>query len=168
MFEANYEPLSEHLIMEGQSDCNLLDTIARGGAKIEPSLKVRWLVGRHQHSHNQTRQACACFVPGLPHVILIELRQALISYQDYHVLVREGILDACCHAVVLQVEMLEVSCEHFPESTNPLVYCLLAFNEDDEVKQDMGLRIVKRAVNCLSALSQPKAGLTCGRVLANV
>ena len=26
------------------------------------------------------------FVPGLPHVILIELRQALISYQDYHVL----------------------------------------------------------------------------------
>ena len=58
--------------------------------------------------------------------------------------------------------MLEVSCEHFPESTNPLVYCLLAFNEDDEVKQDMGLRIVKRAVSCLSALSQPKAGLTCG------
>ena len=41
------------------------------------------------------------FVPGLPHVILIELRQALISYQDYHVLAREGILDACCHAVLL-------------------------------------------------------------------
>ena len=25
-------------------------------------------------------------VPGLPHVMLIELRQALISYQDYHML----------------------------------------------------------------------------------
>ena len=40
--------------------------------------------------------ACAClrrawicapyFVPGLPNVILIELRQALILYQDYHML----------------------------------------------------------------------------------
>ena len=26
------------------------------------------------------------FVPGLPHVILIESRQALISHQDYHML----------------------------------------------------------------------------------
>ena len=26
------------------------------------------------------------FVPGLPHVILIELGQALLSYQDYHML----------------------------------------------------------------------------------
>ena len=27
-----------------------------------------------------------CFVPGIPHVILIELRQALIPYQDCHTL----------------------------------------------------------------------------------
>ena len=26
------------------------------------------------------------FVPGLPHVILLELSQAFISYQDYHML----------------------------------------------------------------------------------
>ena len=34
----------------------------------------------------QTRASSPYFVPGLPHVILIELRQALRSYQDYHVL----------------------------------------------------------------------------------
>ena len=34
------------------------------------------------------RRTPACFVPGLPRVILIELRQALISYQDYHMLLR--------------------------------------------------------------------------------
>ena len=67
---------------------------------------------------------------------------------------RKGPLDFYCHAVLPQVEMLEVSCEHFPESTNPHVYCLLAFNENDEVKQDIGRRIVKRAVNCMSALSR--------------
>ena len=34
----------------------------------------------------QTRASSPYFVPGLPHVILIELRQALRSYQDYHTL----------------------------------------------------------------------------------
>ena len=29
-------------------------------------------------------ETAPCFVPGLPHVMRIELRQALSSYQDYH------------------------------------------------------------------------------------
>ena len=42
------------------------------------------------------------FVPGLPHAMLIELRQALISYQDYHMLLLGnrvwGAADSACSA----------------------------------------------------------------------
>ena len=45
---------------------------------------------RHNNEKGASSSAPALafsFVPGLPHVIILrELRQALISYQDYHVL----------------------------------------------------------------------------------
>ena len=128
IFSANYEPLSEYLIMPGQSDLNLLDTMVRRGSNIAPSFEsplVGIIIAAKRGRH-----------------VMCQLGSA-----------RKGSLDACCHAVLSQVEMVEVSCEHFPESTNRNLYCLLAFN-DNKHKQQMGERIVKRAVNCLSALSQ--------------
>ena len=48
------------------------------------------------------------FVPGLPHVILIELRWALVSYQDYHILLLLTLAGQYCRHMVLSREAREV------------------------------------------------------------
>ena len=44
------------------------------------------------------------FVPGLPHAVLIEMREALISYQDHHMLL---LILAEDYVAELQAEVLQ-------------------------------------------------------------
>ena len=60
-----------------------------------PVISRTFLPGRAPNKNESTKEGMLCipdphgetgpdFVPGLPHVILLEMRQALISYQDGH------------------------------------------------------------------------------------
>ena len=62
---------------------------SQGARRIRGKIPLRTLYAMPRQAYSPPPSPGVCsaspfFVPGLPHVMLIELRQALISYQDNH------------------------------------------------------------------------------------